>query len=457
MKIVFVHLDLGIGGAEALVLASALALHRAGHEVWLYTSHHDQSHSFAALRAPDGELSARVRVLGDWLPRSLFGRAVALCSVVRMLYIALALCCVVGRVADVIFCDGVSAPVPLLRLRAPVLFYCHFPDKLLVTRARSALTRAYRLPLDWLEEATTGCADVIAVNSHFTARIFRESFARVGARRAVEVLYPAINFSAFEGASDAPAGGGGGGGRRHIVSLNRFERKKNVALAIEALAHAHRALGARERARAPRLVVAGGYDSRVVENVEHLAELEALVAARGLGDVVEFKPSIADAERVELLSSALCVLYTPDNEHFGIVPIEAMYVGAPVVAVASGGPLETVKHGETGFLVEGIEHFLGIGETGAASLHRRAGRLDRGARLGVRHLQLERQRMILGDPREGHADHIRDGQPQLGQHGGGFILQCFVDARAHESGSGHWNLLSQADNVAQLSNNFNPG
>ena len=55
--------------------------------------------SFAALRAPDGELSARVRVLGDWLPRSIFGRAVALCSVVRMLYIALALCCVVGRVA----------------------------------------------------------------------------------------------------------------------------------------------------------------------------------------------------------------------------------------------------------------------------------------------------------------------------------------------------------------------
>ena len=382
MKIVFVHLDLGIGGAEALVLASALALHRAGHEVWLYTSHHDQSHSFAALRAPDGELSARVRVLGDWLPRSLFGRAVALCSVVRMLYIALALCCVFARVADVIFCDGVSAPVPLLRLRAPVLFYCHFPDKLLVTRARSALTRAYRLPLDWLEEATTGCADVIAVNSHFTARIFRESFARVGARRAVEVLYPAINFSAFAGVSGAS--GGGGGGRRHIVSLNRFERKKNVALAIEALAHAHRALGARERARAPRLVVAGGYDSRVVENVEHLAELEALVAARGLGDVVEFKPSIADAERVELLSSALCVLYTPDNEHFGIVPIEAMYVGTPVVAVASGGPLETVKHGETGYLVEGTPAAFGDAVLELARDAAQRERMGRAARAHVR-------------------------------------------------------------------------
>ena len=64
MKIVFVHLDLGIGGAEALVLASALALHRAGHEVWLYTSHHDQSHSFAALRALSSPSGARSAV---WL------------------------------------------------------------------------------------------------------------------------------------------------------------------------------------------------------------------------------------------------------------------------------------------------------------------------------------------------------------------------------------------------------
>lgn len=51
--------------------------------------------------------------------------------------------------------------------------------------------------------------------------------------------------------------------------------------------------------------------------------------------------------------SALCILallYTPDREHFGIVPIEAMYEGTPVIAVNSGGPKETVIHGKTGFL-----------------------------------------------------------------------------------------------------------
>ena len=48
------------------------------------------------------------------------------------------------------------------------------------------------------------------------------------------------------------------------------------------------------------------------------------------------------------------MLYTPDKEHFGIVPLEAMARGRSVIAVASGGPLETILHRETGFLSEGV-------------------------------------------------------------------------------------------------------
>lgn len=52
-----------------------------------------------------------------------------------------------------------------------------------------------------------------------------------------------------------------------------------------------------------------------------------------------------------LIDRSTAVLYTPSNEHFGIVPLEAMYCRRPVIAVASGGPLETVIDGQTGFLV----------------------------------------------------------------------------------------------------------
>ena len=61
--------------------------------------------------------------------------------------------------------------------------------------------------------------------------------------------------------------------------------------------------------------------------------------------------SISDLEKSDLLRNSFCLLYTPINEHFGIVPIEAMYCGKPVIATNTGGPLETVSDNKTGFLV----------------------------------------------------------------------------------------------------------
>lgn len=57
----------------------------------------------------------------------------------------------------------VSVCIPVLRLsrlRKKVLFYCHFPDQLL-TQRKSALKKLYRAPIDWLEERTTGMADMV--------------------------------------------------------------------------------------------------------------------------------------------------------------------------------------------------------------------------------------------------------------------------------------------------------
>ncbi len=55
-----------------------------------------------------------------------------------------------------------------------------------------------------------------------------------------------------------------------------------------------------------------------------------------------FLRSFDDAQRNFLLTRATAVLYTPENEHFGIVPVEAMFMRRPVVACASGGPLESI-------------------------------------------------------------------------------------------------------------------
>ena len=98
--------------------------------------------------------------------------------------------------------------------------------------------------------------------------------------------------------------------------------------------------------------MAGGHDPRLPENVEYLEELRALAAARGVGDRVAFVPNYSSEARGALLRASTAVVYTPPNEHFGIVPLEAMAAGRPVIACDSGGPRESVVHGATGLLCE---------------------------------------------------------------------------------------------------------
>ena len=65
-----------------------------------------------------------------------------------------------------------------------------------------------------------------------------------------------------------------------------------------------------------------------------------------------FKASFSEAERAALLTQSAAVVYTPSDEHFGIVPLEAMYCRRPVIAVNSGGPTESIVHEQTGILCD---------------------------------------------------------------------------------------------------------
>ena len=135
-----------------------------------------------------------------------------------------------------------------------------------------------------------------------------------------------------------------------FTSLNRYERKKGIDLAILAFAQYLQANEARKKNCV--LVVAGGWDPRVTENIEVERELKQTATELGIIDNVAFLKSISNDHRLLLLESTQALLYTPQNEHFGIVPVEAMHMGCIVLACNSGGPLESIAHGETGFLLE---------------------------------------------------------------------------------------------------------
>ncbi|XP_037654111.1 alpha-1,3/1,6-mannosyltransferase ALG2 [Choloepus didactylus] len=348
-SVLFLHPDLGVGGAERLVLDAALALQARGCHVQIWTAHYDPGHCFAESR------ELRVCCAGDWLPRSLGwgGRGAALCAYLRMIYLALYVLFLSGEEFDVVVCDQVSACIPVFRLarrRKKILFYCHFPD-LLLTRRDSVLKRLYRAPIDWVEEYTTGMADCIVVNSQFTAGVFKDTFKSLSYIDP-DVLYPSLNVTSFDSAVPEKLDNLVPKEKEFLfLSINRYERKKNLPLALEALVELRGRLTSQDWDRV-HLIVAGGYDERVLENVEHYQELKHMVQQSDLGQHVTFLRSFSDKQKISLLHGCRCVLYTPSNEHFGVVPLEAMYMQCPVIAVNSGGPLESIVHGRTGFLCE---------------------------------------------------------------------------------------------------------
>jgi alpha-1,3/alpha-1,6-mannosyltransferase len=93
--------------------------------------------------------------------------------------------------------DSVSFPIPILRCRnRKVLYYCHYPDKLLATNRRTCLVKMYRGVIDFVEEVTTGMAHTTLVNSNFTQSVYIRAFPliqRYFANKTPKVLYPAIN------------------------------------------------------------------------------------------------------------------------------------------------------------------------------------------------------------------------------------------------------------------------
>ena len=333
VRVVFIHPDLGIGGAERLIVDASMALQVKEHSTVIVTAHHDRSHCFTETISGECE----VLCVGDWLPRSVMGRCQALCASIRMIYVTLYVMMVL-QPADVVIVDQVSTPLPLLRAAGfPTLFYCHYPDLLLST-GKSLLKSIYRAPLDWLEEVTTGMANTVLVNSLFTKAVFRQTFSRLS-HVSPQVLYPSLAMHMFDGKGRRPESVASDN-ITTFLSINRYERKKNIGLAIRAFS--------KLKDSNSRLIVAGGYDSRVMENVEHYQELVSLVTDLKVEQRITFLRSPDDQEKVWLLKNCSCLVYTPAGEHFGIVPLESMYCQTPVLAVRSGGPMETVAHQETG-------------------------------------------------------------------------------------------------------------
>ena len=129
--------------------------------------------------------------------------------------------------------------------------------------------------------------------------------------------------------------------RKRIVCLSRLVERKGIADVINALTVMPDV----------ELVIAGGPEAAQLASDPEAQRLMQIAADLGLAERITFRGRVERPQVPALLRSAHAVVCYPWYEPFGIVPLEAMACGVPVVVAQVGGLVDSVVDGVTGIHV----------------------------------------------------------------------------------------------------------
>ncbi|MBT9169714.1 MAG: GDP-mannose-dependent alpha-(1-6)-phosphatidylinositol monomannoside mannosyltransferase [Actinobacteria bacterium] len=243
---------------------------------------------------------------------------------------------------DVVFVEQdkyTMSPFILKYLDKPHVYYCQQPMRssqaVLTQLSKSVDTvdslvkkmgRRYITPrLERIDKENASFAKVILTNSYFS-------------REAILTVYGMNSFVSYLGVDTEIFRPLKMECDPFVLSVGSITPAKGFDFIIEALSLVRKEIR-------PRFVIVGN-----VVWEPWKTHLETLAAQREVK--LEINALIDDLELVKLYNRAKLVVYAPYLEPFGLVPLEAMACGTPVVAVKEGGVRESVVHNDSGILTE---------------------------------------------------------------------------------------------------------
>jgi glycosyltransferase involved in cell wall biosynthesis len=352
MRIAVVH-NLPSGGAKRHTLEQVLGLERRGHDLVEFAPnsadlgfcslapHVSAQRVFAA--GPPLKQARRIPFLTPYV--NMF-RGLQLLRRTEAVNRAMAQAVDSGGfdLAFVKDCHIVMNPYVLSHLHTPSIFQCHHGLRhhseahaasdadggtSLVARLKATYyapaRAAFSAKLDADAQRNIRSASKVLTNSNFSRVLLRAQYGL-----EVHVIYPGINTSVFQPTGEAK--------HDYVMCAGALIYSKGYRFLVAAVEQ----LPASSR---PMLMIAANFVDPVEERV-----VRAMAHRAGVS--IEIETVTDDARLRELYAGARAFVYAPIQEPLGMAPLEAMACGTPVVAVAEGGVEETVRHGETGFLVE---------------------------------------------------------------------------------------------------------
>jgi alpha-maltose-1-phosphate synthase len=198
----------------------------------------------------------------------------------------------------------------------------------------------------WMERTAILDADAIIAVSQGTKTDILRAYPDVQANR-VHVIYNGIDLAEYRKSSDTKAltDHGVDAAVPYVLFVGRVTRQKGVTHLVDAI---------RYLPRETQVVLCAG----APDTPEIATELRQKVeyARRERPRVVWIEKMVTRQEAIQLYSHARVFCCPSIYEPFGIINLEAMSCGTPVIASATGGIKEVVVDGETGYLVPFDQH-----------------------------------------------------------------------------------------------------